>query len=49
MCGNEDVPTARRLLSRGLSAREEGVKAIQVLEWGARFCWPRRRGGESRV
>ena len=41
MWGTAEVATARRVGSVGHSATEEGEKAIQALEWGARFCRPR--------
>ena len=46
MCGTLDVPTATSVGSVGHRAREEGVKATQALEWGARFWRPRSWGGE---
>ena len=46
MWGVEEVAMARRVGSVGERAIEEGEKAIQALEWGARFWRPRRwRGG----
>ena len=41
MCGMADVATARRVGSVGQMAIDEGEKAIQALEWGARFWDPR--------
>lgn len=40
ICGTEDVATAIREGSVGLMATEEGEKAIQAFECGARFCEP---------
>ena len=37
MWGTADVATARRVGSVGQTAIEDGEKAIQALEWGARF------------
>lgn len=37
MCGTADVATATSVGSVGQTAIEEGEKAIQALEWGARF------------
>ena len=41
MCGTADVATATSVGSVGQTAIEEGEKAIQALEWGARFWDPR--------
>ena len=40
MCGTEEVATAIRVGSVGLMAIEEGEKAIQAFECGARFWVP---------
>ena len=44
ICGKLDVPTATSVGSVGQSASEDGVKATQALECGARFCLPRNSG-----
>lgn len=50
MCGTADVATARRVGSVGHTSTEEGEKAIQAFERGARFWEPSSRssagGGE---
>lgn len=49
MCGTVLVATATVVGEIGDRERLEGVKAIQAVEWGARFCAPRgsREGGEE--
>ena len=47
MWGTADVATARRVRSVGQRAIEEGEKATQAFEWGARFWSPRRRSSKS--
>lgn len=49
-CGIADVAMARSVGSVGHIATEEGEKAIQAFEWGARFWEPSSRssaGGDG--